>query len=216
MKKIIYASAFSASLFLISCGGSEAKKETEGTTSTETSSTDRPSTALTKDADWELKDLGGQNKTLVFPAFAVKLPKDAMIEKDTTGMENVQFVTFKNGYKLMISYYESMAQPELKLKGQIASTRAVDIDGNMGTNDVKVLLEDANGYAYTTQVKRDGKPEGPISGHFAYFIEDKKGGFVSIHDFPTAGLTYDEEAEVYSEANTKKIREFIAGSAAFK
>lgn len=213
MKKMIYASAFLIAISLISCAENEAKKETA--VISETSPSDKPVVTPINEADWELKELGETGPDFLIPPFAVKLPKDATIEKKE-GLTNTLHLTFKNGYKLSIAYVERVLKVDEKLKGEIATMRQIDIDLSRDYNDIKILGEDENGYSFTSQPMMEGKLVAVPTSHFSYFIENKKGGYVLFRDFPASTLSSEEEAAAYSAENTKKIREIIAGSAAFK
>ena len=217
MKKIICASAFLASLFLISCGGNDSKSANpEKDAATVTAA----STAV-NEADWELKDISLIDTSLHYPSFSVKLPKDAKIWKDTLMLDNIH-VTFKNNYQLLISYSPIFLNDKWTLANMIAERRKTDIElSNPADENMKILLEDANGYMYSEQLKdadNGGKliGNGP-AGHFTCFISDKKTGYFEIRDDrPAVTFVNDEEPVVYSEANTKKIREIIAASATVK
>jgi hypothetical protein len=217
MKKIICASAFLTSLFLISCGGSNSKTAT----SEKDAGTVTAASTAVNEADWELKDISAIDTSLHYPSFSVKLPKDAKVWKDTLMLDNIH-VTFKNNYQLTISYASAFLNDKWTLADMIAERRKSDIGlSNPADENMKVLLEDANGYMYTTQLK-DASDGGKLigngpTGHFAYFTSDKKTGYFEIRDgVPAVTFVNEEEPVVYSEANTKKIREIIAASAIVK
>jgi hypothetical protein len=217
MKKIICASVFLTSLFLISCGGSNSKT---ATSEKDAGTVTAVSTAV-NEADWELKDISAIDTSLHYPSFSVKLPKDAKIWKDTLMLDNIH-VTFKNNYQLTISYASAFLNDKWTLADMIAERRKSDIGlSNPADENMKVLLEDANGYMYTTQLK-DASDGGKLigngpTGHFTYFTSDKKTGYFEIRDdVPAVTFVNEEEPVVYSEANTKKIREIIAASAIVK
>lgn len=216
MKKLIYASAFLASLSLISCGGGDSKNENGAATET-TGSSDKPAPVVINEADWELKDISTIDKELAIPPFAVKLPKDAKIEKDTSSLTPGLLVTFKNKYELRIQYKEHFLAAQ-DLAKTIAANKATDLGTDTLERQTKILLEDANGYVFVVQ-SRDvttGKNLGDPIVHFSYYIKDKTDSYINIEDsrWPISGV--DNEGDLFSEANTKKIREIIASSAAFK
>ncbi|RQO30153.1 hypothetical protein DBR32_11245 [Taibaiella sp. KBW10] len=213
MKKLIYVSAILMSMSaLISCGGNEAKNEAKG----ETASKEKPSSAGVNEADWELKEVSGIVKELEIPAFSVKLPKDAKIEKDTSSLTPGLLVTFPNKYELRIQFKEHalMSQNMAKV---IANSKETDIDTDTTERKSKILLENANGYIYTTTVidGSTGENLGDPVCHFSYYIKDKGDSYIVIDDSRYSGIV-NNEGEVFSEANTKKIWEIIAGSATFK
>jgi hypothetical protein len=214
MRKLVFAMCVTASLFLVSCGGSEASKEASNETGSKPG--EAVASAVVNEADWELKNLAGTGKDFDFPNFSVKLPKDAQIIRDTNGLTNFLHVIFKNKYELDIVYFNIMIEPELKLKGCIDTKYKMDIDVMKTDNDIKVLAQDSTGFAYTSQSLSGGKPMGSKQGHFAYFIADNKGGYVSISDMMAIGMSTEEEEAIYSEANTLKIRDIIQRSASFK
>jgi hypothetical protein len=213
MKKLIYASAFLLSLSLISCGGSESKN---ATTDAATGNSDKPAAVAINEADWELKDISTRDKDLTIPAFAVKLPKDAKIEKDTSSLTPGLLVTFKNKYELRIQYKEHFLAAQ-ELAKAIEQNRATDLGTDTLERKTKINLEDANGYIFTNQSMDagTGKTLGDPISHFSYFLKDKTDGYIIIEDSRWP-LSVENEGDLSSEANTKKIREIIAGSASFK
>lgn len=212
MKKLVYVSAVLLAT-LISCTGSEVKNETKEAVVNK----DKPvaPAAGVNEADWELKDVSGIVKELEIPAFSVKLPKEAKIEKDTESLTPGLLVTFPNKYELRIQFKEHalMSQDLAKV---IADSKKVDTGTEDTQNKVKMVTENANGYIFTkTFTDANGKDlDEPVS-HFSYYIKDKGDSYIVIDDSRFSGIV-NNEGEVFSEANTKKIWEIIAGSAAFK
>ncbi|GEM_PF-1162476 len=212
MKKLVYVSAVLMAT-LISCTGSEVKNESKE----EVVNKDKPvaPAAGVNEADWELKEISGIVKELEIPAFSVKLPKAAKIEKDTESLTPGLLVTFPNKYELRIQFKEHalMSQDLAKV---IADSKKVDTGTEDTQNKVKMVTENANGYIFTkTFTDASGKDlDEPVS-HFSYYIKDKGDSYIVIDDSRYSGIV-NNEGEVFSEANTKKIWDIIAGSAAFK
>lgn len=212
MKKLIYTSAFLLALPLLSCGESESKKEIAEAAAGK----DKAVSAGVNEADWELKDVSGFVKELGIPAFSVKLPGDAKIEQDTSSLTPGLLVIFSNKYELRIQFKEHalMSQDLAKV---IADSKNTDIGTDTKERKTEILSENENGYVFTSTILdvNTGKPIGDPVSHFSYFIKDKGDSYIAIDDSRYTGIV-NNETEVFSAANTKKIWEIIAGSAVFK
>lgn len=212
MKKLIYASTFLAALPFLSCGGNASQNETTETVTGK----DKPASAgIVNEAHWELNEVSGIVAELGIPAFAVKLPKDAKIMKDTSSLTPGLLVVFRNKYELRIQFKEHALMSQ-ELATVIADSKNSDIGTDTAERKTVLLSENANGYVFTTTIidKGSGMPIGVPASHFSYFIKDKGDSYIVIDDSRYTGMVDNEEA--FSAANTKKIWEIIAGSAVFK
>ena len=197
-------------LSFTSCSGNESKEGGDATAKTETTGADKKASAVINEADWEVKELGGTSANFNVPAFSMKLPKDAKIEKDSM-LENTMTIRFSNNYRLSVYYSPIMLSQDWKIADQIADKRKSDIGVNLPEYEIKVIEDNANGYIYSSHMK--GAKTGPV-GHFTFFMPDKNKGYIQIKDFCDF-IDEEEEAAICSEANTKKIFDIIAGSAKF-
>lgn len=211
MKKLICVSAVLLTT-LMACTENESKTETKEVTVNETPAA---KAAGVNEADWEVKEVSGIVKELEMPPFSVKLPKDAKIEKDTSSLTPGLLVTFPNKYELRIQFKEHalMSQDLAKV---VADSKKTDTEIAPGESPVKIVSENANGYIYTkTFTDANGQSVADPVSHFSYFIKDKGDSYIVIDDSRFSGIV-NNEGEVFSEANTKKIWDIIAGSATFK
>ncbi|MGQ2983261.1 hypothetical protein [Flavobacterium sp.] len=203
MKKTIIM-ALMLSMALYSCKDKNATAEGTETAATETEAAPAGKEPIytVNEADWVETDLSG---TSTLTPIIVKLPKDAVLEKNGNGGVDVKIAE-----DYVISVY---AQAVSSMEELIKANKTLTTGRTEQYVDIKTITDEPNGFVFTYTMKPEanGATYNPES-HFFFALEGKDKAFFSLSD--SGSMTMSEK--VYTEEAAKKVYEIIKSSAKVK
>lgn len=187
MKTSTYFIAVSCAAILASCGSPSENKETPVIVESSIAAAPAP-TLVINEAEWVEQNL---NTISSFINVSLKLPKDAKMEKNGNGGVDIRINEF---YMITVGNIAVSS-----IKEAIDSDKSLTINNTSSYINGKVVLEEANGFEYSMQMKdeENGTKYEPET-HFAYYVE-KEGAIFSIKDqrpmdnFFVTGAAYNED-----------------------
>jgi hypothetical protein len=194
--------ALMLSMALYSCKDKEVAT-TDGATETEAAAeTAKTPIYVVNEADWVETDLSG---TSTLTPIIVKLPKDAVLERNGNGGVDVKIAE-----DYVISVY---AQAVSSMEELIKANKSLTTGRTEQYVDIKTIKDEPNGFVFTYTMKPEanGAAYNPES-HFFFALEGKDKAFFSLSD--SASMTMSEK--VYTEEAASKVYEIIKSSAKVK
>jgi hypothetical protein len=152
------------------------------------------------EADWVEKNLKDVSPLI---NVTIKAPKDATFEKNGNGGVDIKLAGF---YMLTVG---NLAVSGIKEAIEWGNSSSI---GDSSFKDGKKLLEEANGFVFTYQMKdeENGTKYAPES-HFYYFIE-KDGAVYSVNDTKPMDA-FSTPAAAYTEALARQVYGLVKASA---
>lgn len=204
MKKTIIM-ALMLSMALYSCKDKNAAEGTE-TAATETAAageTAKTPIYVVNEADWVETDL---SSTSSLTPLIVKLPKDAVLEKNGNGGVDVKIAE-----DYVISVY---AQAVSSMEELIKANKDLTVGRTQQYVDIKTVKDEPNGFVFTYTMKPEanGFTYNPES-HFFFALETEGKAFFSLSDSGSMTMSDDK---VYTEEAATKVYEIIKSSAKLK
>ncbi|MCW4468167.1 hypothetical protein OGH69_04245 [Flavobacterium sp. MFBS3-15] len=201
MKKTVIM-ALMLSMALYSCKDKNAAEGTETAEQTEAAPAEKTPIYVVNEADWVETDLSG---TSTLTPIIVKLPKDAVLEKNGNGGVDV---TLAEDYVISV-YAQAVSSMEELIKGN----KGLTVGRTEQYVDIKTIVDEPNGFVFTYTMKPEanGATYNPES-HFFYALETEGKAFFSLSD--SGSMTMSEK--VYTEEAAKKVYEIIKSSAKVK
>lgn len=202
MKKTIIM-ALMLSMALYSCKDKNATAEgTETATEKEATPAEKEPIYTVNEADWVETDL---SSTSSLTPIIVKLPKDAVLEKNGNGGVDVKIAE-----DYVISVY---AQAVSSMEELIKANKDLTVGRTQQYVDIKTITDEPNGFVFTYTMKPEanGATYNPES-HFFFALETEGKAFFSLSD--ASSMTMSEK--VYTEEAAKKVYEIIKSSAKVK
>jgi hypothetical protein len=185
--------ALAAVLLCVSCGTDSAEPGMNA-------ETEKPFDAVKiNEADWVETDLG---KVSPMTPITVKLPKDAVLEKNGNGGVDV-----KIGDYYVISVYASAVS---SAADAVSGAKSLTVDDKTYYENGKLLIDEPNGFVYTNKMKDEANFKYQPESHFFYVYEAPGQAFFTFEDNKT---DFDTPGSAFPEENARKVYAVIKGSA---
>ncbi len=157
---------------------------------------------VVNEADWVETDLSG---TSALTPIIVKLPKDAVLEKNGNGGVDVKIA---EDYVISV-YAQAVSSMEELIKGN----KELTVGRTAQYVDIKMLKDEPTGFVFTYTMKPEanGATYNPES-HFFYALKTDGGAFFSLSD--SGSMTMGDK--VYTEEAAQKVYDIIKSSAKVK
>ncbi|WP_294821814.1 hypothetical protein [uncultured Flavobacterium sp.] len=203
MKKTIIM-ALMLSMALYSCKDNKDTAAEGAATETEAAAeTAKTPIYVVNEADWVETDLSG---TSSLTPIIVKLPKDAVLEKNGNGGVDVKIA---EDYVISV-YAQAVSSMEELIKGN----KELTVGRTQQYVDIKTVKDEPNGFVFTYTMKPEanGATYNPES-HFFFALETEGKAFFSLSDSSSMTMSDDK---VYTEEAATKVYEIIKNSAKVK
>ena len=203
MKKIIIM-ALMLSFTMYSCKDKDATAAATDGTEKEAAAGKEAKTPIyvVNEADWVETDLSA---TSSLTPIIVKLPKDAVLEKNGNGGVDVKIA---EDYVISV-YAQAVSSMEELIKGN----KELTVGRTAQYVDIKTVKDEPTGFVFTYTMKPEanGATYNPES-HFFYALKTDGGAFFSLSD--SASMTMGDK--VYTEEAAQKVYDIIKSSAKVK